>query len=257
MLINDQKLAATHQEVSKKKALNKIFDNFCLLIFSCKKEIEVSANASPEAIYTKLELYLKQNMLVQASASGRSFIDDSIDEALYAMCALADEIFLVSNWNGRTYWERHMLEAAFFNTHVSGEEIFRRIDLILMEGNAMFSDLGEIYLKMLALGFTGKYIGTVLENEIDDYRMKLYQYITHSDHTAEIKNHRLFDEEYANTIVAINRTLLPDPRAWNRAIGMYILCFTIIGMIIWHFSTSSVFDRISEIEEIVMHGVNE
>lgn len=255
MLINDSNLQATHQELSKKRALNKIFDGFCLLAFSFRKEIELNPLTSPEKIYRELELYLKNNMLL-SHAQHKSIIDESIGEALYAMCALADELFLIYPWEGRGFWERHMLESAFFNTHISGEEIFRRIDVLLEEGNAIYSDLGEIYLKMLALGFTGKYIGMSIDNEIDEYRSKLYRYITHSDHTTVIKNNRLFDEEYANTMIAVNRKLLPDPKLWNRAIAMYLFMFTIIGMLLWHISLSDVFNRISEIEEITIHGAS-
>ena len=255
MLINDSKLLATHQELSKKRALNKIFDDFCLLAFSFRKEIELNPLTSPESIYRELELYLKNNML-SYNAPQKSFIDDGLGEALYAMCALADELILIYPWEGRGFWEKHMLESAFFNTHVSGEEIFRRIDILLEEGNAIYSDLGEIYLKMLALGFTGKYIGAAIDNEIDEYRSKLYRYITHSDHTTVIKNNRLFDEEYANTMIAINRKLLPDPKVWNRAIAMYLFMFTLIGIILWHISLNDVFNRISEIEEITIQGAD-
>lgn len=258
MLINNNQLSATHDEISKKKSINRIFDNFCLLVFSYHKDIENNADKSSEEIHKSLEQFLKKNVLGPMNTVPRtkSFIEEDLGEALYAMCALADELFLSVKWGGRSFWEKHLLESAFFNTHVSGEEIFRRIDILLEEGNAVYADLGEMYLKMLALGFSGKYIGVDSNNEITQYRDKLYLYITSSDYTAVIKNDKLFNEEYVNTMISANKSLLPDPHVWNRAIAAYLACFLIIGIIIWNFNVSDIFDDISEIEEIVLQGAD-
>lgn len=253
MLINDSTLLTVHSEIAKKKALNTLFDSFCMLIINSKSDIARNAKISPNDIYARLEIFLKKNMLIDLSKSDKSFIGEDIGEALYAMCALADEAFLTLQWEGRDFWAAHLLESAFFNTHISGEEIFRRIDLILEEGNAIYADLGEIYLKMLALGYSGKYMGD-LSNKIYEYRDRLYQYILHSDHTAEIVNDRLFDEEYANIMASVNRQLLPDPHVWNRMIAMYLVCFTIIGIILWNINIHPIFSKVSEIEEIATYG---
>lgn len=255
MLISNHQIFTTHREISKRMVLNKTFDTFCELIFACREEIETSVATDPKTIHEKLLLYLKTNMLLNNTSGVNSFITEELNEALYAMCSLADETFLILNWKGRSFWERNLLESAFFNTHISGQEIFRRIDNLLEEGNAIYASLGEIYLKMLALGYSGKYIGADGVYEIDEYRQNLYEYIVHSDHSAAVVNDRLFDTEYANIVAPTNRQLLPNPHIWNRMLLLYIVCFTTIGIIIWHFNTEGLFNKVVEIEEIVVHSL--
>lgn len=248
-------LSATHTDVLRKKSLNRIFDTFCSILFKYTQSL-YSGNSQdePQNIFDRLESFLKQNMVVFSSSrtASTSFIDEDLGEALYAMCALADEIFLNIEWEGKKFWAAHLLEEAFFNTHVSGELIFQRIDNLLLEGNALFVDLAEIYLKMLALGFAGKYRGNVVEKDIDNYRDKLYIFIISTDHSASIKNDRLFDNEYTNSFTSAVKSYLPDIAKWNYAIATFIMTFFIFGIVYWFFDTREISKKMQEIEEIAV-----
>ena len=253
-------LTATHTDLIRKKSINKIFNTFCEILFKNTQEIiSMSNQKSPQDIFNQLEAFLKRNMITFTSArtEASSFIDEDLGEALYAMCALADEILLNINWDGKKFWESHLLESAFFNTHISGELIFKRIDNLLLEGNALFVDLAEIYLKMLALGFTGKYRGELIAKEIDNYRDKLYLFITSSDSSAVINDMKLFDKEYNNVSMSTIQTFLPTRSPWNNYIISFLRIFFIFGILYWISDTKVIFNRISEIESIAAQDTND
>lgn len=253
-------LSATHTDIVRKKSLNKIFNAFCEILFNITQDIHSGIrDNSPQDIFTQLEIFLKKNMVVftNTRTESTSFIDEDLGESLYAMCALADEIFLNMNWDGKKFWETHLLENAFFNTHISGELIFKRIDNLLLEGNALFVDLAEIYLKMLALGFTGKYRGDAISKDVDNYRDKLYMFIISVDHTAAIQNGRLFDKEYTNSFMSAVKSFLPNPTGWNNIIIIFLSIFFIFGIIYWIFDTKVISSKMAEIEEIAIQDTNE
>lgn len=255
----DALISATHTDVLRKKSVNIIFNNFCEILLNHINSINTGEHLEPIKIFNELESFLKKNMVVFSTTrtAASSFIDEDLGESLYAMCALADELLLNLNWDGKLFWESHLLEAAFFSSHISGELIFKRIDNLLLEGNALFSDLAEVYLKMLALGFRGKFRDDIDSQEIANYRNKLYQFIVAVDHSAEIRDFRLFDEEYTNSVMQTVQSLLPDPALWNRVILFGITVFLIFGIIYWWFNTSSISAKIDEIEEIAIQEVYE
>ena len=258
-MVMDALISATHTDVLRKKSINIIFNNFCEILLNHINDINTGDNLEPIQIFNEMESFLKKNMVVFSTTrtASTSFIDEDLGESLYAMCALADELFLNINWDGKAFWEAHLLEAAFFSSHVSGELIFKRIDNLLLEGNALFSDLAEVYLKMLALGFMGKFRGEIDSQEIANYRNKLYQFIVAVDHSAEIRDFRLFDEEYTNSVMQTVQVLLPDPASWNRVISFGMLGFIIFGILYWFFNTSSISAKMDEIEEIAIQEVYE
>ena len=69
---------------------------------------------------------LLERQALEAGEMGGSFAFEIYREAQYVMCALADEIFLHEDWDGRENWQ--LLEGRLFETHYAGEEVFNRID---------------------------------------------------------------------------------------------------------------------------------
>ncbi|PTN35973.1 DotU family type IV/VI secretion system protein [Desulfonatronum sp. SC1] len=98
------------------------------------------------------------------------------EEALFAVCAFADEAVLASTWPGRTEWMRDKLQQVHFQTVNAGEEFYQRLaglcgkpareplDMSLFENmeqspNSVRRDVLEVYVACLTLGFTGRYYG--------------------------------------------------------------------------------------------------
>jgi len=97
------------------------------------------------------------------------------DEARYVMAALADEIFLHSDWPGRFAWNLNLLETRFYGTHVAGEQFFQRIERLVASAlDAGRRELLKVYLMALSLGFQGKFRGTTHRSELERYRRLLY-----------------------------------------------------------------------------------
>ncbi|MGF6609960.1 type VI secretion system protein ImpK [Paraburkholderia sp. WSM4175] len=82
---------------------------------------------------------------------------DVIDDALYAQCALLDEVALNGlGGTARDTWEREPLQVRVFGRNDAGEELLRRIGQRLREAKPVLPLLG-IFAAVLGLGFKGRY----------------------------------------------------------------------------------------------------
>lgn len=96
------------------------------------------------------------------------------DDALFAVCAFADEVILDSSWPGRDQWITHKLQASRFNTANAGLEFFERLENLCtgmapnetgktesddeaLGSNERQREALEVYVACLTLGFRGKY----------------------------------------------------------------------------------------------------
>ena len=86
-------------------------------------------------------------------ASQENHRQADIDNALFAVVAWADEIFLKKAWSGAAQWQRNLLQRRFFNTSHAGVAFFSRLERLQAE----LSDVREIYALCLAMGFSGRY----------------------------------------------------------------------------------------------------
>ena len=81
---------------------------------------------------------------------------NKIDEAKYAMAALADECVMHSVWKEKLSWMRCSLQLHFFGEHSAGEGFFTRLSRLRQQGMVEV-DVLEIYFLCLSLGFKGIY----------------------------------------------------------------------------------------------------
>ena len=127
-------------------------------------------------------------LLDQAVADSREHRPEEVDDALFAVCAFADEAVLSSQWPGRGEWLKRSLQRLRFGTANAGEEFYVRLAALCeqasqgsgqvapLPGEAqqgegegeLFDEAGrrsslrevlEIYAACLTLGFTGRYYG--------------------------------------------------------------------------------------------------
>ena len=163
-------------------------------------------------------------------------------EAIYAMVAIADEIFLNMEWAGKGFWQVNMLELKFFGTQIAGEEIYRKINSLLEEDNLLSLEKAEIYIKMLSIGFMGKFRGQhESERNINMYRSKLFAFIFKKDTTiGETIEYRIFQKEYSYTMPTVNRKLLADPSIITYFSFFFIFMFLVITTCVWIIKTKDI-----------------
>jgi type VI secretion system protein ImpK len=159
------------------------FEDFYLQLLKYKSIIagtpvtqdELEAIA-PQAISDTLKTILER-MSMDASQKGGEYAASYFEEATFIMSALADEFFLNLTWEGRQYWEDHLLESRLFGTHDAGDIFFKNLDNFLGARDPMRRDLAEVYLLALGLGFQGKYRNTEDGGTLKAYRHQLYIFV--------------------------------------------------------------------------------
>ena len=123
----------------------------------------MNAGADPNSNGSRMAAAVRQRLLLlfehQARDAG-TYGSEFYREAQYVMAALADEVFLQLDWEGRNYWLSNLIESQIFQTHISGELFFQRLDRILQERDPALRELAAVYFMALSMGFRGRYRGT-------------------------------------------------------------------------------------------------
>lgn len=104
----------------------------------------------------------------------------SYDVARYFMAALADEVLgLNLSWEGRDYWQDHLIERKLFGRSVAGRDFYVLADRILhSRGHQPISeDLAAVALIAIQLGFQGQYRGQSQVEQRNRYRQRLLHFI--------------------------------------------------------------------------------
>jgi type VI secretion system protein ImpK len=135
-------------------------------------------------------------------------------EALYVMATLADEVFLQLEWQGQPAWMANLLETRLFGTHVGGEELFRRLDVILREQDAVKRPLAAVYLMALSLGFQGRWRGIDAADLLADYRRRTFAFVFPGHRSVARGERRLFPDAYESTVTAGSPVRRPRARRW-------------------------------------------
>ncbi|MDP2193318.1 MAG: DotU family type IV/VI secretion system protein, partial [Alphaproteobacteria bacterium] len=98
-----------------------------------------------------------EKQAIQASKGIGGTTASYFRDAQYIMVALADETFLMMDWPGAKAWRKALMEAQIFQTQVAGEQFFKRLDVLLSSSDPARSELGQVYLMALSMGFRGRY----------------------------------------------------------------------------------------------------
>ena len=149
---------------------------------------------------------LLERQALEAGEMGGSFAFEIYREAQYVMCALADEIFLHEDWDGRENWQ--LLEGRLFETHYAGEEVFNRIDRLLQRNDSFYVDLASVYFQALSIGFEGKYRGSQ-SNQPAVYRQQLFSMIYRRNPKLFSAGAPLFPQAYQNVMESVTVKMLP------------------------------------------------
>lgn len=252
-------------EFSGTSDIRKMFGEFCCRVFAYRDEVSSPVKlGAPASLVEEVEQQQDDFRTIHHSISMllKAFLDSeqattfnkSRKEVIYAMTAIADEVFLNMDWNGKQYWEENMLEIKFFNTQVAGDEIFNRINQLVSETEPLGTEKAEIYLDMLSLGFKGRFRGTEEENtEINMYRRKLFEFITKHDKEAiAVAEYRIFQKEYTFTMPTVRRKLLPDGAVVTYLSCFFLFMFLSVSTMVWLIETRDLNRLLHDVSEVAL-----
>jgi type VI secretion system protein ImpK len=169
-----------------------------------------------------------------AAARGGGYGVEVYREAQYLMAALGDEVFLGFDWPGRALWNANLLESKLFGTHRAGEAVFERLDAILTRRDPIYLDLAKVYLFALALGFAGRYQGTVGAPRLATYRRDLFNFLANRDPELRTGPAHLFPDAYLSTLDQGEPSSLPRLRFWIGVAASVLLVWIVVSYRIWH-----------------------
>jgi type VI secretion system protein ImpK len=171
------------------------------------------------------------------AGQGGAFAFEVYREAQYVMAALADEVFLHLDWEGKSSWP--LIESRLFHTHMAGEEVFTRIDRLLQRRDPFYLDLAAVYFMALSLGFQGRYRGGEDQRPLE-YRRQLFRMIYRRDPNLFTAAGPLFPQTYRNTLDKSEVKRLPAQWVWLWLVPLVLVMWIGISQYTWSAATSRV-----------------
>ena len=162
-----------------------------------------------------------------------SFSLEVYREAQYVMAALADDVFVHLDWQGKDFWMSHLLESKLFNTHVAGEEIFKKVDRLLKDRDPVYADLAAVYFMALALGFRGRYYGQSDLSPLDLYRRETFSFIFRDDPRVREESRYLFPKAYTRTLEELPKERFKDMRLWLSILAVVTATWLLSSHLQW------------------------
>lgn len=199
--------------------------------------LQAHQDLSAQAVHQELLAVLEKQAL-EAERSGGAFAYEVYREAQYVSAAMADEVFLNLDWPGNKEWP--LLESKLFQTHISGELFFEKLDSLLARRDPAYQDLAAVFFMALALGFKGKYRGSKDPVHLDRYRRELFLMIFHQPPRLLNDEMRLFPQSYLHTLREGGKKKLPDPRKWLMLIPAVLLVWLLLSTIMWQSLTNRI-----------------
>lgn len=99
------------------------------------------------------------------------------DELRYLMAAMADELLLSRDWPGRARFTETLIETRLFGSSVAGDQIFQRIDVLLVGSGDASAPMAALYLFAISTGFEGRHRGLHADEALQPLRDSLFRLI--------------------------------------------------------------------------------
>ena len=154
--------------------------------------------------------------------------------AVYAMAALADEIFVLElDWVGREAWLDLLLEYKLFHSRTAGCQMFSVIRRLLDQGvhSALHVDLAVVLLMALQLGFKGQYRGERGELELRALRAQLLAMLRKTDARTIVR--LAFPQAYQNLVGTSAPSRLAPLTPWYVAAGVALGLYLVVSTVVW------------------------
>ena len=175
---------------------------------------------------------LLERQAFEAGQTGGAFAFEIYREAQYVMAALADEVFLNLEWDGRASWP--LLESNLFQTHYAGEAVFHRLDRLLQRRDPFYLDLAAVYFMALALGFKGKYRDNDVHGRLQLYRNQLFAMIYRRNPQLFSSTGPLFPQTMQYTLDEGSGRRLPDRRVWLLLTAGVVAAWLGLSLVAWN-----------------------
>ena len=206
----------------------------------------VDTPSQPTAGQSKLALLVWQRLIdmfrknaVQIlRAAGKP--TDNYFEAQYVMAAFADDVFIHLDWEGRRAWTRNLLETALFQSHVSGEMFFEKLDRLLRDRDPADKSLAAVYLNALSLGFRGKYQGLNDHGKLRRYRHELFAFIFRQPADLVNDSKIAFPDSYVQNLRKERNRKMTNPRVWLAVLGVVVFAYLAVSHGVWLKLTSRI-----------------
>jgi type VI secretion system protein ImpK len=176
-------------------------------------------------------LAILERQALEAGRSGGAFGVEVYREAQFIMAALADEVFLHLNWDGRQSWP--LLESKLYQTHHAGEAFFVRLDRLLQRRDPYYFDLASVYFMALALGFQGKYRNADPTGQLEEYRKHLFNLIYRRRPELYETAVEIMPQASQFTVDRAAALKLPSPKSWLWLAGGVVLCWLLVSQVLW------------------------
>lgn len=154
------------------------------------------------------------------------------EQSQYVMAALADEIFLHMDWEGRDEWRDNLLEYRLFKSKEAGEKFFRDLKKLLADGNPALLDMATVYHQALSLGFKGKHRGGD-GAKLDFYRKRLHTFIFQREATWLDETEYILPDAHEKLADQGTGEKLPYLGRWIFIIIVLIVLYVGISDYIW------------------------
>ena len=233
----------------------KQFHSFYSEIIAQKKIIN-SIKSSPDKLEFEKDIFISihnrlfnllESQEIEAKRRGGVYGTAFHKDAQYIMAALADEVFIHIDWEGKKSWQLNLLEHKFFETNSAGEIFFKKLDKLLQEKDPSMIELGALYFFALSLGFRGKFWGASDSGQIGYYRNQLYNYIFRKRPDINDLSKKLFPQAYLYTLFQNEVRKLPYVKNWIILIFALVGIFLIFSHVIWGNITSDLIKVVNDI----------
>lgn len=188
-------------------------------------------------VWKRLFHRLEQQELAVSQGVGE-FSYELYKSAQFVMAALADEIFLEIDWEGREIWQSRLLETKLFQTSAAGGLFFKKLDTLLQHRDPVHLELAKVYLMALALGFRGKYRGEEEETaQLAYYRQELFTFIFRHSPELDDESKKFCRQAYSHSLEEGLGLKLDHPKKWVVLLIALILGMTFLSHGTWIYLT--------------------
>jgi type VI secretion system protein ImpK len=204
--------------------------------------------ASTAAAVRASLIALLDRQLAEATRLGGPVSLEYYRSALYAMTALADEVFVRLPWDGRGFWLRNLLESHYFGSQFAGDGFFARADDLIYRRDEAAAGIAPAYLMALALGFRGKFYGPSGDRPLAVYRTNLFDLVARYD--PELASSKfLFAAAYEHTLHGGAPRRFANVRLWTAVLALVVVGWVVFAHFFWRGLTADLETKLESLQK--------
>jgi type VI secretion system protein ImpK len=178
-------------------------------------------------------LNLLEIQTLQSRRDSTRFEMEDVADGRYLKAVLADEMLLNTPWAGQEAWQGHLLESTLFRTNVAGDQVFRRIEQLLLDREPSRRNIARLYLFALSLGFQGRFRGADADARLRSLRGELYEFVYQRRPDLGGRDRVVSDDAYAHTLSHIAPRKLPTVARWTVVFLLGLVSLLALSEILW------------------------